>query len=118
MILYRAFRTIKEDATCVRDRVRSFHRTSRLVATMLVVFASPLVSSAQTTHFTSTIWRSQDGLPENIVQALLQDREGYLWVGTTGGLTRFDGARFSPVNDGTTPTLSVNSFFCLLLSRD
>jgi ligand-binding sensor domain-containing protein/two-component sensor histidine kinase len=118
MILYRTFRTIKEDATCVRDRVRSFNRTSRLAATMLVVFASPLAISAQTTHFTSTIWRSQDGLPENIVQALLQDREGYLWVGTTGGLTRFDGARFSPVNDGTTPTLSVNSFFCLLLSRD
>jgi ligand-binding sensor domain-containing protein/two-component sensor histidine kinase len=85
---------------------------------MLVIFASPLASFAQATHFTSTIWRSQDGLPENIVQALLQDSEGYLWVGTTGGLTRFDGARFSPVNDGTTPTLSVNSFFCLLLSGD
>jgi ligand-binding sensor domain-containing protein/two-component sensor histidine kinase len=118
MILYRAFRALDQDASSLQKRVRSSHCTSWLAAAMLVIFASPLASFAQATHFTSTIWRSQDGLPENIVQALLQDSEGYLWVGTTGGLTRFDGARFSPVNDGTTPTLSVNSFFCLLLSGD
>jgi ligand-binding sensor domain-containing protein/signal transduction histidine kinase len=118
MILYRAFRAIKEDATSLRNGLYSSRGMSWLVAAMLVVFAWPLANYAQTTPFTSTIWRSQDGLPENIVQALLQDRQGYLWVGTTGGLTRFDGARFSPVNDGTTPTLGVNNFFCLLLSRD
>jgi ligand-binding sensor domain-containing protein/signal transduction histidine kinase len=118
MILDHVFRAIKEVATNLRNRVHSSRHMSWLVAAMLVVSASSVVSSAQATHFTSAIWRSQDGLPENIVQALLQDRQGYLWVGTTGGLTRFDGARFSSLNDGTTSTLSVNSFFCLLLSRD
>jgi len=78
---------------------------------------------AQTTqghsaHFTITIWRSQNGLPENVVQALVQDRDGYLWVGTTGGLTRFDGAQFSPLVDGGKRTLSVSSIYCLLLSKD
>ncbi len=36
----------------------------------------------------------QDGLPDNTVTALLQDRFGFLWVGTRNGLARFDGYRF------------------------
>ncbi|MGB0523361.1 MAG: ligand-binding sensor domain-containing protein, partial [Flammeovirgaceae bacterium] len=32
-----------------------------------------------------------DGLPHNIGYGLLQDRKGYLWIGTDDGLARFDG---------------------------
>lgn len=39
-------------------------------------------------------WGLQDGLPQNTVTSLLQDRRGYLWVGTFGGLVRFDGFEF------------------------
>lgn len=35
----------------------------------------------------------QDGLPNNTVLSIAQDREG-LWVGTTDGLSQFDGRRF------------------------
>jgi signal transduction histidine kinase/ligand-binding sensor domain-containing protein len=37
---------------------------------------------------------SQDGLSSNWVQAILQDRQGYLWFGTQDGLNRYDGASF------------------------
>ncbi|HWB04101.1 MAG TPA: two-component regulator propeller domain-containing protein [Verrucomicrobiales bacterium] len=36
----------------------------------------------------------QDGLPEPTVNALAQTRDGFLWVGTNGGLARFDGVAF------------------------
>lgn len=36
----------------------------------------------------------QAGLPNPITMALAQDREGYMWVGTQGGLGRWDGYRF------------------------
>ena len=39
-------------------------------------------------------WKTEDGLPQNTVNAVLQTRDGFLWVGTSGGLARFDGARF------------------------
>ncbi|WP_408952205.1 two-component regulator propeller domain-containing protein [Lysobacter sp. Hz 25] len=32
-----------------------------------------------------------DGLPQGGVNAVLQTRDGYLWIGTFGGLARFDG---------------------------
>jgi signal transduction histidine kinase/ligand-binding sensor domain-containing protein len=39
-------------------------------------------------------WQTKDGLPQNTVNAIVQTRDGYLWVGTAGGLARFDGTRF------------------------
>lgn len=38
---------------------------------------------------------AEEGLPQNGVNALLQTRDGYLWVGTFGGLARFDGNDFT-----------------------
>lgn len=35
-----------------------------------------------------------EGLPQASVNALLQGRDGYLWIGTFGGLARFDGSAF------------------------
>jgi signal transduction histidine kinase/ligand-binding sensor domain-containing protein len=41
-----------------------------------------------------TVWETDEGLPNNDVHALLQDASGFLWVGTAGGLVRFDGRSF------------------------
>jgi PAS domain S-box-containing protein len=35
----------------------------------------------------------EQGLPNELVQALLQDRQGFMWIGTQSGLVRYDGAR-------------------------
>jgi len=40
------------------------------------------------------VWQTGDGLPQNSVNALAQTRDGYLWIGTSGGLARFDGVLF------------------------
>ncbi len=42
-------------------------------------------------------WIVEDGLPHNIVTSVVQDRAGYLWLGTGAGLTRFDGRNFKVV---------------------
>ena len=39
-------------------------------------------------------WQTADGLPQNSVGAIAQTPDGYLWIGTRGGLARFDGVRF------------------------
>jgi signal transduction histidine kinase/ligand-binding sensor domain-containing protein len=39
-------------------------------------------------------WTTENGLPQNSVNEILQTRDGYLWLATHGGLVRFDGVRF------------------------
>jgi ligand-binding sensor domain-containing protein len=45
------------------------------------------------------IYSSNDGLPQAGVKAILQTRDGYLWVGTFDGLARFDGTTFTVFRD-------------------
>ncbi len=68
--------------------------------------------------YTRRVWQTQDGLPENTVQAFAQTPDHYLWIGTSGGLVRFDGARFVVFDRGNTPEMRENSIFCLTVSRD
>lgn len=39
-------------------------------------------------------YTSKDGLSSNEVQAIFKDEQGFLWVGTSNGLNRFDGNAF------------------------
>ena len=40
-------------------------------------------------------WTKQQGLPDDSVTSVLQTHDGYLWVGTSSGLARFDGMKFT-----------------------
>jgi len=60
------------------------------------------------------------GLPQNEVTAIIQDKRGFMWFGTRGGLARFDGYdmkvfQFEP---GNKKSLSNNSIEALLESSD
>src|SRR5215469_6494831 len=68
--------------------------------------------------YTRRVWQTQDGLPENTVQAFAQTPDHYLWIGTSGGLVRFDGASFVLYDRDNTPALHENSVFCLTVAHD
>lgn len=58
---------------------------------------------------TLRIWRSAEGLPSDSVTAIIQTQDGFLWVGTSAGMVRFDGAKFIRVKLGTSsPDSPVN----------
>jgi signal transduction histidine kinase/ligand-binding sensor domain-containing protein len=40
----------------------------------------------------------ENGLPNNVVNAIVQTENGLLWVGTDSGLASFDGREFSPID--------------------
>ena len=51
------------------------------------------------------LWRTYglpDGLASTVIDAIFQDRAGYLWFGTQGGVSRYDGQRFTTftIDDG------------------
>ena len=92
-----------------------------VILILLALSASILFASTAdrpVVTYTERTWQMQDGLPEQIVQAFAQTKDRYLWIGTTGGLLRFDGARFSLYNRENTAAFSDNNIFCLMVSRD
>ena len=64
-----------------------------------------------------TSWTTESGLPQNSVITIVQTRDGYLWLGTFGGLVRFDGIRFT-VFDPVTSAPGLNSNRIVALYED
>ncbi len=62
-------------------------------------------------------FESQIGLPGVTVQAFAQTPDGYLWVGTSEGLFRYDGANLEHFSHENTPAMREDSVFCLLAAR-
>lgn len=61
-----------------------------------VLFAAPNDSFFK--DFVSRTWTVDDGIPGNSITDICQSSDGYLFFGTYGGLTRFDGVRFVTYN--------------------
>ena len=69
-------------------------------------------------EFDYRTWTVDDGLPENPVTSIVQTRDGYLWIGTFGGLARFDGVRFTVFGMANTAALGTNRILSLLEARN
>lgn len=83
----------------------TFERMKRIFFLILVLIILPVSVSMQNgevknvsqnpfgspdfQHFTN-----EDGLPQNSIFCIFQDRRGFLWIGTFHGLGRFDGYQF------------------------
>ena len=73
--------------------------------TLCLLAAVPIASRGDASGFglaetagTLRVWHVADGLPADSVAAILQTRDGFLWVGTSAGLVRFDGVKFTPLS--------------------
>ncbi|MCC7301800.1 MAG: SpoIIE family protein phosphatase [Bacteroidia bacterium] len=58
----------------------------------ILLFASPLTGLGQTTSFIQ--YGVENGLIQSQIQTLLQDENGELWIGTLGGISRYNGLGF------------------------
>jgi len=99
---------------------------SRLTCLLVLSSAVPLLaglliypahSQSQPSQYVAGAWQAEEGLPQNSVTAMVQDRLGYLWVGTFGGLARFDGVRFTLFESGDLLHLGDNGILSLYESR-
>jgi PAS domain S-box-containing protein len=105
---------------------RSHPCCSRLYCTATLVFLSlfaarPLAAldpNKALGEYIIKTWAEEDGLPHRLVLALCETRDGYIWLGTQGGLARFDGMRFTVFNSVNTPEIVENSMRALVETPD
>ena len=102
---------------------RGVARRRRVIAVVHLALLSALASPATAQlrapvpEYVREHWTVADGLPINTVTAVVQTRDGYLWLGTNDGVVRFDGVRFTVFNAGNTPGLPSNRVSSLLEDR-
>jgi ligand-binding sensor domain-containing protein/signal transduction histidine kinase len=94
------------------------HAVLLLVLAALPVGAAGLDPRKAVTQYNLDAWTTGSGLPQNTVTAIVQTQDGYLWIGSFGGLARFDGARFVVFDKSTTPSLRNSGIHALLPDRD
>jgi len=77
-----------------------------LAAAWLLCACGGSVRAADKAQYSVDLWNpDRGGLPSSVVLAMIQTRDGYLWLGTPKGLARFDGVRFEEFNESNTPGL-------------
>ena len=50
-------------------------------------------------QYSTKTWTLREGLPNSSVQDIIQDKDGFIWIGTYGGVVRFDGVYFESYAD-------------------
>jgi len=63
-------------------------------------------------------WSVPQGLPSSAVTSFVQTHDGYLWIGTQEGLARFDGVRFTVLDEKDSPALAREEINALCEDRD
>jgi signal transduction histidine kinase/ligand-binding sensor domain-containing protein len=76
-------------------------RITLVLALWMVLAVGPAAAKAfvqRISQMGHAVWRTQDG-EFSTPNAVVRTRDGYVWIGTTNGLVRFDGVRFVHWND-------------------
>lgn len=95
--------------------------TSLLI--VLLYFAVRSVSAANlpiiddNDDFLVAKWTTEQGLPQSTVTSVIQSSDGYIWIGTFGGLARFDGMKFTIFDSANSPGFVNNRVLSLYEDR-
>src|ERR1700722_14807711 len=73
-------------------------RRTIILAGMLLSFIPAVYAAGTNEDWLARSWQTEDGLPNNSVEGVAQTTDGYLWVGTPTGLSKFDGLHFETVS--------------------
>jgi ligand-binding sensor domain-containing protein/signal transduction histidine kinase len=122
MFRTKRLQTLKVNARNVKVSPGQMHRLKYFrVAVALLLLAGTrtpaLDPNRGLNQFGHQVWLTENGLPQNTVQAIIQTRDGYLWIGTQEGLARFDGLSFTVFDKKTTPALKSNDIRSLQEDR-
>lgn len=84
-----------------------------IILLVFIVFSG--VCNAQNDSYYFKNYQVQNGLSSNTITTILQDKKGFIWIGTRNGLNRFDGNTFKVFHNvlSDAQSLGSNSIFSL-----
>ena len=95
-----------------------WRRAALSSATLASVLAGLFLVRTAQSQYSVEVRTVDDGLPQNSVNAILQTRDGYIWMATNGGLARYDGVRFKTFEVGNSAGMTSNRLLSLCEDRE
>jgi len=89
-----------------------------LCALLLLLLAAFSMVPAQAARHTVAGWTMEQGLPHNLVQAVAQGSDGFIWLGTWEGVVRFNGRAFTVFDSQNTPGAELSGVAAILAEPD
>lgn len=92
----------------------------KYLSLLVVLFLTTSLHAAPTIpgSFRFRHYSVEDGLSANSIRSLIQDRRGYIWIGTENGLNGFDGITIKDYSYGTHNTPANNSINAMCEAAD
>ncbi len=104
--------------------LRNRRRTARLLVWATLFPCAGLMSCCQAVFccasdaaYSVRTWQIEDG-SNNVIQDVAQTRDGYLWVGTSTGISEFDGVHFVHHSTGKLDGLNIPYVRMMLAARN
>ncbi len=86
----------------------NLNKTTRIGFLLCLAFVS-LMLSAQNKNVRFQHLTIESGLPQNFIDCIYQDRNGFIWVGTWSGLARYDGYNFDVFRQDTKDNSTISN---------
>jgi signal transduction histidine kinase/ligand-binding sensor domain-containing protein len=99
----------------------SFSAACLTIVALLAICSVPICSLAQEqrlSQYAHRAWLMRDGFFSGSPTAITQTTDGYIWIGTSSGLFRFDGSRFDRWSSPDGKKLPSELIYGLLGARD
>ena len=109
------------DMSSTQPGSRSVPAVVALCTAAVLLWPSParaLDPSLDITQYAHLAWTFRNGFSNGAVYAIAQTPDGYLWLGTSSGVMRYDGARLTPLPLGPGHKLPNAASAAILPARD
>jgi len=97
-------------------RLVKMKRKGYLFSLVMMIISSFASAQNQQLHFTHI--GTANGLSDLDVNAILQDKRGFIWVGTADGLNRYDGYKFKIYRNDIKDTTSIGGSYIQDIAED
>jgi ligand-binding sensor domain-containing protein len=89
-----------------------------LIVILSAVRAFALNPERELSQYDCQTWDRHSGLEANGISSVIQGKDGYIWLGTTAGLVRFDGVEFKLIDLSGIPQLRSSIVTSIAPARD
>lgn len=101
-------------------KLQASRSLSKFIGLAFFCLLLPFTTQAQLLNLEFESFNAAKGMSQNLVYAIAQDKNGYIWIGTDDGLNRFDGYEFKIFKHiaGDSTSIPANSIRALCLAPD